>query len=78
MDLKKTILTDFEKWNDSIKSKIDFISIGLYCDSDENEHLYIDVCFKSLIEFKGDEKLKQKIKKILKTDKIKFYYSLPF
>ena len=76
MDLKKT--TDFEKWNESIKSKIDSISIRSYYDSDKNEYLYIDVCFKSSRELKGDEKLKQKIKKILKTDKIKFYYNLPF
>ena len=72
---------DFKDWDESIKKEIEYVNIqlvGLDIQVEGLEELYFVVCFKAKEKFKGENQLRKKIERLLKTKKILFYHNLPF
>lgn len=72
---------DLKDWDESIKKEIECVHlefVGLDMQDEGLEELYFVVCFKAKEKFKGENQLRKKIERLLKTKKILFYYNLPF
>jgi hypothetical protein len=74
MELERVKVKCYENWRKSLKEVISSISVSLYSDG----NLYYEVCFVYSEKFKGIDKVKENIIKNLGTDRVNFYYSLPF
>ncbi len=78
---KEILSVDLSTWNESIKSKIESVtldSVTLDVFKEGVEELYFTVCFKESNEFKGEVNLRKKIERLLKTNKVIYFYNLPF
>ena len=74
MKLQKVKTKDLKDWRKSLRQVIEGISVDLYSDG----NLYYEVCFVYSEKFKGQSQMKESIIKNLGTNKVLFYYSLPF